>query len=223
MAHWRVGRDRTYRNGETAQKALQVDLIGKREKWDGVQWDYPCKWEACLAIMKGTIAALLVGAVGRLFADEVKVWLPRWTDLLISVAVARLPEDQQEVRREEWTYDIESFPRDLTKFARAGGFVFAWMSIWLMVRFDFRDYLRGQKIAWHALLHEAVENGLILMLVFIIGRRLSQYRHWGGSEGSSIGAAILKDNGLIFAVILLIVLLISKARSTDFFKRDSKT
>lgn len=81
---------------------------------------------SAVAVGFGVAAAGLVGAVlSRLLAEEVKAWMPRVVDALIRGAVARLPEDQKERRKEEWHSHVNDIPGDLGKFVTAVGFVIA--------------------------------------------------------------------------------------------------
>jgi hypothetical protein len=67
----------------------------------------------------------LAGILGKLFADEVRAWLP-WIALQITrIAVWTLPENQRERYDEEWRAHLNEVPGALTKLVIACGFLCA--------------------------------------------------------------------------------------------------
>ncbi|MGD0628424.1 MAG: hypothetical protein ABR987_03685 [Terracidiphilus sp.] len=71
------------------------------------------------------LTTIIVGIVGKIAADEAKVWFPFFSQRLLSFAVERLPSDQRERCREEWAADLLSYPSELTRFCRALGMCWA--------------------------------------------------------------------------------------------------
>jgi hypothetical protein len=69
------------------------------------------------------ILGVVAAALSPVFADEFKAWMPWFTKWLIRRAIGRLPEDQRERYREEWSSDIEETPGDIGKIFKAMGFV----------------------------------------------------------------------------------------------------
>lgn len=56
------------------------------------------------------VGAVLISAIGNQTATEFRAWHPRLLAWLIDRAVVRLPTDEQERMREEWTRDISDLP-----------------------------------------------------------------------------------------------------------------
>lgn len=69
-----------------------------------------------------TIAAAVMG---RLFADELRAWLPWLAQWLLRVAVRTIPIDERERCHEEWSADVESWPGDIARIFRALGIAIA--------------------------------------------------------------------------------------------------
>ena len=76
-----------------------------------------------LLAVGGIFAAIVVATLSRLLADDAKAWLPRIKDNLIERAVARLPIDQRERYREEWSSHVDDVPGELSRLFVAAGFL----------------------------------------------------------------------------------------------------
>ena len=73
----------------------------------------------------GVVLAIVVSALGRLAADDLKAWSPKLVDWLIQTAVTRLPEDQRERLDEEWRSHVNDVPGEFAKVYVAAGCIFA--------------------------------------------------------------------------------------------------
>jgi Protein of unknown function (DUF2695) len=81
-------------------------------------------WGTIITVF-GLVGAIAIAVAGRLLSDDAKEWLPWTTRHLIERAVARLPENEREDRREEWTSDVNEWPGNLLKVYRAWGYLSA--------------------------------------------------------------------------------------------------
>jgi hypothetical protein len=75
-------------------------------------------WGTIITVF-GLVGAIAIAVVGRLLSEDAKEWLPWITRHLIERAVARLPENEREDRRVEWTSDVNKWPGNLAKVYRA--------------------------------------------------------------------------------------------------------
>jgi hypothetical protein len=73
-----------------------------------------------MAILK-IIAVLIGSASGKIAADEAKAWLPVFSQRVLDVALLRLPSEQRERFREEWTADLLDYPGAVSRVIRALG------------------------------------------------------------------------------------------------------
>jgi Bacterial sugar transferase len=71
----------------------------------------------------GPIVSVLCSLLGKLFADEVKEWLPWLTERMIRAAVRILPANQRQRYREEWSSHLDEVPGKLAKLVVAAGFI----------------------------------------------------------------------------------------------------
>jgi hypothetical protein len=69
------------------------------------------------------IISVVTAALSRLLADECKAWVPCFVKWIIRRATSKLPEDQRERYKEEWTSHIGETPGDIGKIATALDFV----------------------------------------------------------------------------------------------------
>jgi hypothetical protein len=65
----------------------------------------------------------LAALLAKLFADEVKAWLPFVAERLRRVAIRLVPPDQQERLSEEWSSYLEALPGGLAKVWEGFGFI----------------------------------------------------------------------------------------------------
>jgi len=91
-----------------------------------------------MAILTKIVEAVAI----RIAVDEVKAWLPWLNSKILSLAVSRLPCDQQERFREEWAADLESFPDGIARVARACGMVWAGWTVGGIIPERARAYAR---------------------------------------------------------------------------------
>jgi lipopolysaccharide/colanic/teichoic acid biosynthesis glycosyltransferase len=71
----------------------------------------------------GPLLATFYAILGRMFADEIKAWLPWVREQLVGIAVKGLPEVFRERYAEEWRSHLDEVPGEITKFVVALGFV----------------------------------------------------------------------------------------------------
>jgi len=72
------------------------------------------------------VIALLIGsASSKIAADEASAWLPVLSRWLLDLALSRLPSDQTERFREEWTADLLDYPGAASRAIRALGICMA--------------------------------------------------------------------------------------------------
>jgi hypothetical protein len=81
-------------------------------------------WGTIISVF-GLVGAIAIAVVGRVLSDDAKEWLSWITGHLIERAVARLPENEREKRREEWKSDVNEWPGNLAKVYRAWGYLSA--------------------------------------------------------------------------------------------------
>lgn len=89
----------------------------------------------------GKALALAVGGLiraifSRLIGDEVKSWMPWFTQRLLQIAVECLPEAQRERCSEEWASHISDVPGEIGKLVTATGCVWAGLEIASMLTYD---------------------------------------------------------------------------------------
>jgi hypothetical protein len=89
-------------------------------------------WDTIISVF-GLVVAIAIAVAGRLLSDDAKEWLPWITRHLIERAVARLPENEREKRREEWNSDVNEWPGNLAKVYRVWGYLSAARAIRHMV------------------------------------------------------------------------------------------
>ncbi len=65
------------------------------------------------------LLTLALAVIGKLLADEIKLWLPQISHRLLDLAVKCLPREERERRHEEWAADLQSFPEGVVKCLRA--------------------------------------------------------------------------------------------------------
>jgi hypothetical protein len=73
----------------------------------------------------GVIIAIVGAALSRLFADEVKEWVPTITQRLIERAARKLPGSYRARLAEEWESHVRDTPGTLSKLIVAVGFQIA--------------------------------------------------------------------------------------------------
>lgn len=71
------------------------------------------------------VAGLVAAILNRIAGDEIKAWLPWFTNRLLWIAVEHLPEDQRERFSEEWASHVGDVPGDVGKLVTAVGCVWA--------------------------------------------------------------------------------------------------
>jgi hypothetical protein len=71
------------------------------------------------------LGAFVSAVLGKLVADDLKSWSPRFAERLVRCAVAKLPEDQRGRYDEEWHAHINDVPGELSKALTAVGLMFA--------------------------------------------------------------------------------------------------
>jgi hypothetical protein len=67
----------------------------------------------------------LSAAGARILADEIKAWIPWFTERFLKIAIRRLPEHQHDRFREEWRSHINEVPGEVGKLIDALGFIVA--------------------------------------------------------------------------------------------------
>jgi len=117
------------------------------------------------------ILRFIEAVAAKVAADEVKAWLPLFSQKLLSLAVARLPEEEQDRFQEEWAADLLEYPGECVRVVRALGLLFAaWkirevdeynITIWNGIRFT--AMLIGSR-PW---IHHIGSFLLLSVLVFI--------------------------------------------------------
>lgn len=68
---------------------------------------------------------LLGAAFSKILAEEFKAWAPTIASYLVRLAVCRLPKDERDRYREEWSAHIQDTPGDIGKIASACGLIVA--------------------------------------------------------------------------------------------------
>jgi lipopolysaccharide/colanic/teichoic acid biosynthesis glycosyltransferase len=71
----------------------------------------------------GPLLATFYALLGRMFADEIKAWLPWVREQLVEMAVKGLPETARDRYSEEWRSHLNELPGEITKFVVALGFI----------------------------------------------------------------------------------------------------
>ena len=67
----------------------------------------------------------LAALLGKLFADEVRAWLPWLAESLTKAAIRHLPEDHRVRYDEEWHGHLDEVPGAVAKLWVACGFLYA--------------------------------------------------------------------------------------------------
>jgi len=68
---------------------------------------------------------IFTAMLGKILGDEVRAWMPWFIEKLLRIAIANLPQDQQQRFSEEWPSHLIEVPGDIGKIITAAGFVFA--------------------------------------------------------------------------------------------------
>jgi hypothetical protein len=89
----------------------------------------------------GMITALLT----RFFGDELKAWVPYFTNRLLRIAIERLPEAQRERFSEEWASHISEVPGEFGRIVFAMGCVVASQEMASMLKYGEALLSRGFK------------------------------------------------------------------------------
>lgn len=74
------------------------------------------------------LGALGLSVLGKLLADDVKAWRPKICDAMIKCAASQLLPFQRERYIDQWRYDLEETPGDLSKLYFAADLI---RGIWL--------------------------------------------------------------------------------------------
>lgn len=71
------------------------------------------------------VVAFIIATLSKIAADEAKAWLPAISSWLLHIALLRLPSDQRERFKEEWSADLLEFPGEVSRTIRALGMCLA--------------------------------------------------------------------------------------------------
>jgi hypothetical protein len=104
------------------------------------------------------LRSVITAALSRQLIDELKAWTPRMVRKLVSFAVRRLPEEQQERYREEWPSHVADIPGEVWKIFAALGFSIAAIKM----RSEARRVARRE-----ALSKESRSRALVMMALFV--------------------------------------------------------
>ena len=72
---------------------------------------------------------IVLAIVCSILANELFAWGPRLSDLLLKIAIKRMPAKLQERMREEWQAHLDTLPGGLSKLGAAASFVLS-TSFW---------------------------------------------------------------------------------------------
>src|SRR4051794_41134231 len=75
--------------------------------------------------MDSLIGKIVVGVISKLFADEVKAWVPYATDWITRSAVRILPVKLRDRFQEEWRSHLGDVPTELARLTVSFGFLIA--------------------------------------------------------------------------------------------------
>ncbi len=69
------------------------------------------------------IVTVLDAIVAKLAVDEIKAYLPGLSRMVLACAVRKLPDEEQDRYREEWTADLSQVVGDISTFVYSLGFL----------------------------------------------------------------------------------------------------
>jgi hypothetical protein len=69
------------------------------------------------------ILTILEAFVGKLIGKEIEAWLPKAAPCLLRYAVSKMPTNEQERYLEEWAYELNNIPGEISKVLYAVGLV----------------------------------------------------------------------------------------------------
>ena len=102
----------------------------------------------------GLISSVISSILGRIVADEISAYIPRWAASVVNIAVRLMPEDQRSRWREEWSGHISETNGALSKLTASLGFLSA--AFWL----------RNDQLSWF-FLFPGLQWRVVLQLVLV--------------------------------------------------------
>ncbi len=78
-----------------------------------------------MVLTTSLVVGVLTAALSKILVGEIGAWCPRIVRNLIKLAVARLPENQQDRFDEEWQSHVNEVPGTVGKLLAAAGFLLA--------------------------------------------------------------------------------------------------
>jgi hypothetical protein len=80
-------------------------------------------------VMTVILSAVLVSALGRVLADDMKEWMPYFRKKIVALAVRFVPVNCRDRYLEEWESDLVEVPGELAKLSYAVGLILAALGI----------------------------------------------------------------------------------------------
>src|SRR5260370_3401947 len=124
-----VGSRRPARAWQAPATTVPSHRARRSQLTQGIQRAYVCNRGAGMGGFLGPF-------LGKLFADELRGWLPWFQQRAIQAAVRKLPSEQKERYNEEWRSHLNEVPGEIAKTWVALGFLRAAKEISSRRKFD---------------------------------------------------------------------------------------